>query len=171
MKIAEHGADLVRLTVQGRFEADACLEIRQSLLDKGCNIPLVADIHFAPAVALRVADAFEKVRINPGNFADGKKSFENKVYNTRVRPSAETPHCSPRCCVYCRNAAKFNHCGIFLRLMSSILFRRRRSMTRTWRRSRTCCCHSFSSARKRTAPFASVRLCSFSLPFSLLLRR
>lgn len=33
---------------------------------------------------MRVADAFEKVRINPGNFADGIKSFENKVYNTRV---------------------------------------------------------------------------------------
>ena len=50
----------------------------------GCDVPLVADIHFSPAVALRVADAFEKVRINPGNFADGIKSFENKVYNTRV---------------------------------------------------------------------------------------
>ena len=50
----------------------------------GCDVPLVADIHFSPSVAMRVADAFEKVRINPGNFADGIKSFENKVYNTRV---------------------------------------------------------------------------------------
>lgn len=75
---------MVRLTVQGRFEADACMKIRQELWNRNCNIPLVADIHFAPAVALRVADAFEKVRVNPGNFADGIKSFENKVYNTRV---------------------------------------------------------------------------------------
>lgn len=84
LRIAEEGADLVRLTVQGRFEADACMKIRQELWNRNCNIPLVADIHFAPAVALRVADAFEKVRVNPGNFADGIKSFENKVYNTRV---------------------------------------------------------------------------------------
>ena len=71
--------------MQGRYEADACMQIREKLWEQGCNVPLVADIHFAPAVALRVADAFEKVRINPGNFADGKKSFENKVYDTRVR--------------------------------------------------------------------------------------
>ena len=53
----------MRLTVQGRFEADACMKIREALWEKGCDVPLVADIHFAPAVALRVADAFEKVYI------------------------------------------------------------------------------------------------------------
>jgi len=53
----------VRLTVQGRFEADACMKIRETLWEKGCDVPLVADIHFAPAVALRVADAFEKVHM------------------------------------------------------------------------------------------------------------
>lgn len=89
IKIAKEGADLVRLTVQGRFEADACMKIRESLWAKGYDIPLVADIHFAPAVALRVAEAFEKIRINPGNFADGIKSFENKVYNTREEYDAD----------------------------------------------------------------------------------
>jgi len=91
IKISKEGAALARLTVQGRFEADACMKIRESLFEKGYDIPLVADIHFAPAVALRVADAFEKVRINPGNFADGIKSFENKVYNTREEYDAEVP--------------------------------------------------------------------------------
>ena len=62
LKIAAEGGDLVRLTVQGRFEADACMKIRESLWEKGCDTPLVADIHFSPAVALRVAEAFEKVR-------------------------------------------------------------------------------------------------------------
>lgn len=85
MRIVQEGGDIVRMTVQGKFEADACMKIRESLWEKGCNVPLVADIHFAPSVAMRVADAFEKVRVNPGNFADGIKSFENKVYNTRVR--------------------------------------------------------------------------------------
>eukprot|EP01038_Epipyxis_sp_PR26KG_P007665 gene7665-10429_t len=89
LRIEKEGADLVRLTVQGRFEADACMKIRESLWNKGSDIPLVADIHFAPAVALRVADAFEKIRVNPGNFADGIKSFENKVYNTREEYDAD----------------------------------------------------------------------------------
>lgn len=74
----------MRLTVQGKAEADACMKIRESLWEKGYDIPLVADIHFTPAVALKVADAFEKVRVNPGNFADGFKSFENKVFDTKV---------------------------------------------------------------------------------------
>lgn len=47
----------------------ACCPIRY-------DVPLVADIHFQPAVAMMVADAFEKIRINPGNFADGRKTFE-----------------------------------------------------------------------------------------------
>lgn len=91
VKIAKEGAELARLTVQGRFEADACMKIRESLWEKGYDIPLVADIHFAPAVALRVADAFEKVRVNPGNFADGIKSFENKVYETREDYDKDIP--------------------------------------------------------------------------------
>ena len=44
-------------------------------------MPLVADIHFQPQVAMMVADAFEKIRINPGNFADGRKTFEEINYD------------------------------------------------------------------------------------------
>ena len=91
LKIHKEGASLARLTVQGRFEADACQKIKDSLNEKGVNIPLVADIHFAPAVALRVADSFEKIRVNPGNFADGIKSFENKVYDSREEYDADIP--------------------------------------------------------------------------------
>ncbi|GAA0166100.1 hypothetical protein LIER_40121 [Lithospermum erythrorhizon] len=68
MKIADTGADIVRIIVQGKKEADACFEITNSLVQKNFNIPLVADIHFAPFVALRVAECFDKIRINPGNF-------------------------------------------------------------------------------------------------------
>ena len=45
------------------------------------NTPLVADIHFQPKVAMLVADAFEKIRINPGNFSDGRKTFEEMTYD------------------------------------------------------------------------------------------
>lgn len=80
MRIADKGADLVRITVQGRKEADACFDIKNTLVQKNYNIPLVADIHFAPAVALRVAECFDKIRVNPGNFADRRAQFEKLEY-------------------------------------------------------------------------------------------
>ena len=61
-KCADAGADIVRITVQGKREAEACLRIREQLFKDGYDTPLVADIHFQPAVAMMVAEAFEKVR-------------------------------------------------------------------------------------------------------------
>ncbi|KAH1219006.1 4-hydroxy-3-methylbut-2-en-1-yl diphosphate synthase (ferredoxin), chloroplastic [Glycine max] len=80
MRIADKGADIVRITVQGKKEADACFEIKNTLVQKNYNIPLVADIHFAPSVALRVAECFDKIRVNPGNFADRRAQFETLEY-------------------------------------------------------------------------------------------
>lgn len=77
MRIADKGADLARVTVQGKREADAFYEIKNILVQKGYPIPLVADIHFAPSVALRVAECCDKIRINPGNFADRRAKFES----------------------------------------------------------------------------------------------
>lgn len=53
------------------------------------DVPLVADIHFQPQVAMMVADAFEKIRINPGNFADGRKTFEVINYDDPAQFRAE----------------------------------------------------------------------------------
>eukprot|EP00271_Cylindrocystis_brebissonii_P010368 TRINITY_DN26543_c0_g1_i1.p1 TRINITY_DN26543_c0_g1~~TRINITY_DN26543_c0_g1_i1.p1 ORF type:complete len:762 (+),score=157.02 TRINITY_DN26543_c0_g1_i1:234-2519(+) len=80
MRIADKGADICRITVQGKREADACHEIKNKLVQLNYNIPLVADIHFAPAIAMRVADCFDKIRINPGNFADHRAQFETLEY-------------------------------------------------------------------------------------------
>ena len=80
MRCADKGFDLVRITVQGKREANAAAKIREGLFKKGYDIPLCADMHFQPVVAQLVADAVEKIRINPGNFADGRKDFEEKVY-------------------------------------------------------------------------------------------
>jgi len=80
MRIADKGADFVRITVQGKKEADACFEIKNTLVQKNYNIPLVADIHFAPTIALRVAECFDKIRVNPGNFADRRAQFEKLEY-------------------------------------------------------------------------------------------
>merc|ERR1712157_457947 len=89
MKCADAGADLVRITVQGGREAEACMHIREKLFKYGYDTPLVADIHFNPKVALRVCDAFEKIRVNPGNFADGIKKFDDMVYESQAQYDAE----------------------------------------------------------------------------------
>eukprot|EP00667_Euglena_gracilis_P001938 EG_transcript_1939 len=81
IQVAEAGADIVRLTVQGMKEAEACAAIKQSLLAQGYAIPLVADIHFSPKVALKVAESVDKIRVNPGNFMDGAKKFDTLVYS------------------------------------------------------------------------------------------
>ncbi|GFR52316.1 hypothetical protein Agub_g14853, partial [Astrephomene gubernaculifera] len=75
-KCADAGADIVRITVQGKREAEACMRIREQLFKDRYDVPLVADIHFQPTVAMMVAEAFEKIRVNPGNFVDGRKSFD-----------------------------------------------------------------------------------------------
>lgn len=55
---------------------------------QGYDTPLVADIHFAPQIAMDVAEVFEKIRINPGNFVDGRKTFAEYVYDSKVGFSA-----------------------------------------------------------------------------------
>lgn len=75
-KCADMGIDIVRITVQGMREAKACEFIKKRLLEDGYTTPLVADIHFTPKVALKVADFVDKIRVNPGNFADGRKTFD-----------------------------------------------------------------------------------------------
>lgn len=84
IRCADKGFDLVRITVQGKREANAAMKIREGLFKKGYDIPLCADMHFQPKVALMVADAVEKIRINPGNFADGRKDFEDHVYESEA---------------------------------------------------------------------------------------
>lgn len=88
-RCADAGADIVRITVQGRKEAEACMEIRERLFKDKYDTPLVADIHFQPAVAMMVAEAFEKIRINPGNFADGAKKFDVIDYDDPAEFKAE----------------------------------------------------------------------------------
>ena len=75
MRIAEAGGEIVRLTTQGVREAGNMAEIKKILREKGCDVPLVADVHFNPAAAFKAAETCEKVRINPGNFADPVHRF------------------------------------------------------------------------------------------------
>ncbi len=75
IRIVEAGADYVRITAPSQKEAEALADIKAQLRCQGYTIPLVADIHYTPKAAEIAARIVEKVRINPGNYAD-KKRFQ-----------------------------------------------------------------------------------------------
>ncbi len=62
------GAELIRFTTQGEREVASLAEIKRVLRSEGIDIPVVADVHFSAAIAIKAAEVAEKVRINPGNF-------------------------------------------------------------------------------------------------------
>jgi (E)-4-hydroxy-3-methylbut-2-enyl-diphosphate synthase len=89
IRIVEAGADYVRLTAQGIREAENLAFIKKELRKAGFETPLIADIHFNPVAAETAARLVEKVRINPGNYADKRASFEKhelteKQYNEEI---------------------------------------------------------------------------------------
>ena len=80
LALADAGCEIVRLTAQTRVYAANLEHIAREVRAAGCGVPLVADIHFKPDAALEAAKWVEKVRINPGNYAD-KKKFETREYS------------------------------------------------------------------------------------------
>lgn len=78
--IFDAGADYVRLTTQGTREAENLRNIKAELRKLGYDRPLVADVHFNPAVADVAATIVEKVRINPGNYVDPARQFKQLEY-------------------------------------------------------------------------------------------
>ncbi len=81
IRMADAGCEYVRITAPSVKEAKNLANIKNELKARGYNIPLIADIHFTPNAAEEAARIVEKVRINPGNYAD-KKRFENFEYTT-----------------------------------------------------------------------------------------
>ena len=79
IRMIEAGCEIVRLTAPSIKEAENLAHIKKGLLERGFDTPLVADIHFTPNAAEVAARIVEKVRVNPGNYAD-KKKFEHIRY-------------------------------------------------------------------------------------------
>jgi (E)-4-hydroxy-3-methylbut-2-enyl-diphosphate synthase len=73
MELAAAGCEIVRITAPTVKDARNLENIMNSLRQRGCNVPIVADIHFKPEAAIEAAKWVDKVRINPGNYADSKK--------------------------------------------------------------------------------------------------
>ena len=82
IRMIEAGCELVRITAPSKKEAENLKNIKEELLKRGYSTPIVADIHFTPNAAEIAAKIVEKVRINPGNYAD-KKKFEEIEYTDK----------------------------------------------------------------------------------------
>jgi (E)-4-hydroxy-3-methylbut-2-enyl-diphosphate synthase len=80
IQLVEAGCEIVRITAPSLHEAENLRHIKAELQRRGVYVPLVADIHFTPNAALKAVEYVEKVRINPGNYADRKK-FAVREYN------------------------------------------------------------------------------------------
>ncbi|RYE17548.1 MAG: 4-hydroxy-3-methylbut-2-en-1-yl diphosphate synthase [Sphingobacteriales bacterium] len=79
IRMVDAGCEYVRITAPSIKEANNLAEIKKQLRQRGYNVPLVADIHFTPNAAEVAARIVEKVRVNPGNYAD-KKKFDQLDY-------------------------------------------------------------------------------------------
>src|SRR5438874_7028989 len=73
IELVNVGCEIVRITAPTVRDARNLEHIAKGLRERGCNVPIVADIHFKPDAAMEAAKWVEKVRINPGNYADSKK--------------------------------------------------------------------------------------------------
>lgn len=83
IRLAEAGCEIIRLTAPNKAAAQALKAIRERFSGTSrdfCDIPLVADIHFLPSAAMEAVEHVEKIRVNPGNYAD-KKKFQVREYS------------------------------------------------------------------------------------------
>src|SRR5581483_9083514 len=79
LELAAVGCEIVRITAPTVKDARNLELIVKGLRERGCHVPIVADIHFKPDAAMEAARWVDKVRINPGNYADSKK-FATREY-------------------------------------------------------------------------------------------
>ena len=88
IRMIEAGCELVRITAPSIKEAENLQNIKDELLKRGYTTPIVADIHFTPNAAEVAARIVEKVRVNPGNYADKKKfeeiEYSDETYNAEL---------------------------------------------------------------------------------------
>ena len=92
LELAEAGCEIVRITAPGVPAAEALGPIVREVRAAGYEIPLVADIHFSPRAAMEAAKHVEKVRVNPGNYADRKKFQVREYTDSQYEQELERLH-------------------------------------------------------------------------------
>jgi (E)-4-hydroxy-3-methylbut-2-enyl-diphosphate synthase len=123
IRMVNAGCEYARITAQNLVEAENLKHIKAELHKRGYNIPLIADVHFSPKIAEIAASLVEKVRINPGNYADkktGKVEFSGSEYQEELERIRE--HLKPliRICKSHGTALRIgsNHGSLSERIMS-----------------------------------------------------
>ncbi len=88
LRLAAMGCEIVRITAPNEVDARNLEKIKSALIQRGCLVPLVADIHFRPEAAMIAADFVEKVRVNPGNYVDSKlfrvREYTQEQYDSEL---------------------------------------------------------------------------------------
>ena len=88
IRMVNSGCEFVRVTAPTPRAAENLKNIKKGLNQKGYDVPIIADIHFTPNAAEIAANIVDKVRINPGNYADKKKfqkiDYDDKSYNEEI---------------------------------------------------------------------------------------
>ena len=92
IRIINAGADYVRITAPGIQDAENLALIKKELRARGYQTPLIADIHFNPKAAEIAAAIVEKVRINPGNYADSKRYSQSEITEKEYHLGLEKIH-------------------------------------------------------------------------------
>ena len=90
--LAEAGCEIIRITAPNKKAAQALGEINREFRKAGFNNPLVADIHFLPSAAMEAVEHVEKVRVNPGNYADNKKFAVREYSDSQYQEELERLH-------------------------------------------------------------------------------
>ena len=90
MELATVGCEIVRITAPTVKDSRNLEFIVKGLRERGCNVPIVADIHFKPDAAMEAAKWVDKVRINPGNYADSKKFAIREYTDEQYDAGTET---------------------------------------------------------------------------------
>lgn len=89
LRLAEAGCEIVRITAPNKEAARALKDIHRKVREAKVDVPLVADIHFLPAAAMEAIEHVEKVRVNPGNYADKKKfavlEYTDQAYESELQ--------------------------------------------------------------------------------------
>jgi (E)-4-hydroxy-3-methylbut-2-enyl-diphosphate synthase len=88
-RLVDPGCEIVRLTVPTTRDAENLPNIRRELERRSVRVPLVADIHFTPAAAMKAIEYVDKIRVNPGNYADKKKFNVREYTDAQYRAELE----------------------------------------------------------------------------------
>ena len=123
LRLVEKGCELVRITASNVQAAHNLYEIKNELIKRNCNVPLIADIHFNPKAAEVAAPIVEKVRINPGNYTDrniSKIQYSDKEYEQELEKISERLYPLIDICKQHNTAIRIgtNHGSLSQRIMS-----------------------------------------------------